>query len=349
MGMIIKGLLAMFWLIFVPIAAGATFFRKKKEFTLAQSFLTGYLFLLALAQILTLPMLYLKLPLHILTYSYGGCILLMALYGCVCLKQRLPDNIGNIRTSAVKFVRGHSLCFWLALILIALQLGTLVLTAHFDADDSFYIATATTDVYTDTIFSVNPFTGREYKSFPSRYVLSPFPVFLAVISSLSGGLHPAIMAHTIFPLVFVSMAYLVQYQYACKFWKNDKASRGVYLFFAVLLCTFSAYSVYNSGNFQMVRIWQGKGLLAGVMLPLLLYVCICVLWEKDGEHGWLSLVMGIVSCSFLSSMGILLAPVMVGVTAIISSIHDKTLSRGWKALLCCTPSVILGIVYLVIR
>ena len=44
------------------------------------------------------------------------------------------------------------------------------------------------DVQTDTIFEVIPYTGLKYYGLPSRYVLSPFPVFLAVVSQLSMGL-----------------------------------------------------------------------------------------------------------------------------------------------------------------
>ena len=44
------------------------------------------------------------------------------------------------------------------------------------------------DVQTDTIFEVIPYTGLKYYGLASRYVLSPFPVFLAVVSQLSAGL-----------------------------------------------------------------------------------------------------------------------------------------------------------------
>lgn len=97
--------------------------------------------------------------------------------------------------------------------------------AHADADDCFYVGAATTDVYTDTIFEVNPYTGREYVALPRRYVLSPFPVFLAVVSQLSGGLHPSIMAHVFFPLIFLPIAYMVQYCLAGKWFRNDKKPR----------------------------------------------------------------------------------------------------------------------------
>lgn len=86
-----------------------------------------------------------------------------------------------------------------------------VLLAHMDADDAFYVAQATSGVQTDTIFEIIPYTGQKYYGIASRYILSPFPVFLAVVSQLSAGLHPAIMAHMIFPAVFLPVVYSVQY------------------------------------------------------------------------------------------------------------------------------------------
>ena len=51
----VKGVLAGFWLIFVPVAAGIPFVKKKKDYTLGESFLAGLLLMLAVAQLLILP------------------------------------------------------------------------------------------------------------------------------------------------------------------------------------------------------------------------------------------------------------------------------------------------------
>ena len=99
-------------------------------------------------------------------------------------------------------------------ILILFQLVVVVLYAHMDEDDAFYVGTATTAVETDSLYAYNPYTGAAYNVLPSRYILSPFPAFLAVTSRLCGGLHPAIVAHTVFPAVFVFLAYVVLFQYS---------------------------------------------------------------------------------------------------------------------------------------
>ena len=181
-----------------------------------------------------------------------------------------------------------SIYFWMAVLVIVLQVLMCAAMAHMDADDCFYVAAATTDVHTDSIFAVDPYTGCEYRVLPRRYVLSPFPVFLAVASRLSGGMHPAVMAHMVFPVIFLPMAYMVQYCLAEKMFSGERKAKDIYLLLTACICSFSGYSVYNTGNFQMVRIWQGKAVLASVLLPYLLYLCISIFLEKKEKiHGQL--------------------------------------------------------------
>ena len=67
------------------------------------------------------------------------------------------------------------------------------------------------------------------------------------------------------------------------------------MIFCAVLIWFSAYSVYNSENFQMIRIWQGKACLASVFLPLLLYLGIGIILEKEQEYSWLLLLLADIS------------------------------------------------------
>ena len=256
MNMVIKCLLAALWLLAVPWAAGGVVLCKSKKSSMGMNLLAGYLMMFSFAEILALAAIWAKLPLHVLKYSLAAVMASAAVLGIVLALVKRNGFTGNgEKTGKMSFY------FVVAAILILLQLVAASFLAHMDADDAFYVATATTSVHTDTVFSINPYTGYSYTRLPSRYVLSPFPIFLAVISSLVG-LHPAIVAHVIFPVVFIFMAYLVLYQYAKRWFPEDEHARGIFMIFCAVLIWFSAYSVYNSENFQMIRIWQGKACLA---------------------------------------------------------------------------------------
>ena len=81
MQMMVKGVLAGFWLIFVPVAAGIPFVKKKKDYTLGESFLAGLLLMLAVAQLLILPGIFRKLSLHLVTLLFAIVMGLCAAYG----------------------------------------------------------------------------------------------------------------------------------------------------------------------------------------------------------------------------------------------------------------------------
>lgn len=342
MNLAIKGLLAVFWLVAIPTAAGIPFLSKKSNRTLSECFLTGYLFLFAAAEILTLPMIFLKTPLHILVWCYGAIAGITAVIGIFCLRgQKLPT-----KSQITARLRSASPFFWCALILIAVQIFIVIRYAHFDADDSFYVATATTAVAKDSIFVINPYTGLKYRNLPSRYVLSPFPIFLAVVSELCAGLHPAIMAHTIFPPVFQLMSYLIVYLIGREWFKDSPHGRGIFLYVTAALNSFFAYSTYNSGSFQMIRIWQGKALLAAALIPLLFYLSMTISMEEKPQYPWYLLLFANIACCLLSSMGIILAPLLQGAFALLSMIRYRSPRRFLYGILCCIPSIILGIIYL---
>ena len=338
MGMLIKGMLALVWLVLIPAAAGVPFAGKKNPKNAGETFLIGYLVLFTVMEVLTLPMTFLRLPLHMLTVAYGTVAAALAVWGIFCLKKR-KFPAGN---------RGErlSVYFWVAILVILFQVAMYVFLAEMDADDCFYVAAATTDVHTDTIFEVNPYTGRLYKAFPERYVLSPFPVFLAVVSQLSAGLHPAIMAHTIFPVVLLPMAYVVQACLAKKWFAADKKAQGIYLLLITVACSFSAYSTRNAGSFQMIRIWQGKAVLAAVLLPLLLYLCITILLERREGYPWYYLLLANTACCLVSSMGIMLSPLMIGGFCVVSLIWKREWKIAAAGLCCCLPSVFLGVIHI---
>ncbi len=345
MSFLMKGLLSLFWLLAVPAASGSLFCRKKDSFLFSDCLLAGCLFLFSAAELMSLCAFLLKSSLHSLVICYGIVTGAAALFGAVRTWKNRPWQPAGAEERGLRRI---SLYFLAALLVIAVQIAVVVLYAHFDADDAFYVSTGTTAVETDTVFRVNGYTGVPYHMLPRRYILSPFPIFLAVISQLSGGLHPAIMAHTVFPAVFLILVYTVLYRLAHRWFPDDRNARGIFLLLAAVLSWFSAYSVYNTGTFQMVRLWQGKAVLAAFLLPLIFYLSLSTVLEEEPKYSWLLLLMANISCCLLTSMGILLAPLMMGIFLLLGLLRFRSLKRTLAGFACCLPSVILGIVYILI-
>lgn len=315
MGFIFKGILAVIWLLVVPCLAGGFYFRREKR-TCGEYLLTGYTLLFAITELLSLTMIFTKQPLHLLTVTYGAVAGVLAFLGVWSLYKKRQKETGEgagtycgRRTEAT----GISPELVVAGILILIQLVVVVLYAHMDEDDAFYIGTATTAVETDSLYAYNPYTGAAYNVLPSRYILSPFPAFLAVTSRLCGGLHPAIVAHTVFPAVFVFLAYVVLFQYSRIFFREKAGEQGIFMILCAVILWFCGYSVYNSEIFTMGRIWQGKAVLAGVFLPFLFLLCMEIFMQEKPEYPWSLAFLSNGACCLFSSMGIMLAPLLMGV------------------------------------
>ena len=308
MGFIFKGILAVIWLLVVPCLAGGFYFRREKR-TCGEYLLAGYTLLFAITELLSLTMIFTKQPLHLLTVTYGAVAGVLAFLGVWSLYKKRQKETGEgagtycgRRTEAT----GISPELVVAGILILFQLVVVVLYAHMDEDDAFYVGTATTRVETDSLYAYNLLHLSRLQCIAAVTFFLRFYIFLPT-SRLCGGLHPAIVAHTVFPAVFVFLAYVVLFQYSRIFFKGKAGEQGIFMILCAVILWFCGYSVYNSEIFTMGRIWQGKAVLAGVFLPFLFLPCMEILCRKTGismEPGFLA--NG--ACCLFSSMGIMLAP-----------------------------------------
>lgn len=75
------------------------------------------------------------------------------------------------------------------------------------------------------------------------------------------------MAHTVEPVFFLLISYLVYWKIGRKLFDKDDRKVGLFLLFLVLIQMFSYLFSLHAGNILSIRIWQGKALLASFVLP----------------------------------------------------------------------------------
>ena len=147
---------------------------------------------------------------------------------------------------------------------------------HEDADDSFYIAQTSSILSSGYINAFEPSTGISEIPFQAQYAMVGYETWIAILCKLFH-VNAAIFFHTLLPMILLPLHYFIVYKIGEKSVPNSK---GLWLLLYVLLNGFSGYSVYSSGAFALLRIWQGKAILANIILPLLLLVFIDVFVEK---------------------------------------------------------------------
>ena len=340
---VIQVVLFSFWMVLVPVFAGNCFYRRKSALHPAEAWAAGYVFMFSAGEVLSLLAVYFKLPLHILVILCAAVFFLTALNGVRFFAERRA-----VKREKVPFCVQDNLFLIIAVIMIiAIAVYAAVFSCP-DTDDAFFVGMAVTEQHTDTVFQINPIIGMPYKNLPSRYILSQFPTLLAVFAELSGGVHPAVIAHIGYPLVFIPFAFAVRYLLARYFFEDRPDLQGIFLAICAAAIWFSGYSVYNSELFLFTRVWHGKGLLAGAWLPLLIYYGIMSMAEMEKRMNPMLPAMAVLGGCSLSQMGIVLAPVVMGLFVLYGVIKNRKLILLVQGLISVLPALILGTVYLLI-
>ena len=333
-------------LVVIPLLIGMLYtkFISQKQNSLFFNFLAGYIIMWAIFEIITLPMTYLGASLTRLQQVYIVVLLLLVLLSLVLNFKR----IGKIGAETFLYLRKMSVSMCGAVVLTGFQIFMYVRYMHIDDDDAFYVGTAVTAVHTDTIFQINPYTGIAYNSFPARYVLSPFPIFNAVMSKTIH-VEPTIFMHSILPVFMIILTFAVFKLLGEILFKEDKVKVGYFLIFLNVIHMFTGFSSYTLGMMMNLRIWQGKAILAAILLPMIFALVMKIYLVEKKKVDWILMFCLMGACCMVSSMGVMLGAILVGILGLYFSISQKSIRPVLILIGCCLINIICAVAYIVIR
>lgn len=339
--MIIKLLL---WILIIPSLIGMiyTYFLKEDKNNILLAFIAGYVIEFALFEIITIPITFLKIKFTTLLLIWNVLLILLSIVSVILNIRRYKEFfISNIK----KIKELHILTI-LVIMLIGLQLFVVFRYMHVDDDDAFYVGLATTTIYTNQIGMHNPSRGNEW-GWQSRYVLSPFSIYIAALSEETG-LAPTAMAHTICPVLFIMMMYMIYTLIAQKIFKGDNKAICLFLILLNIIYIFGNYSLRTNFTFALFRIWQGKAFLANVILPIIWYSLIVSSEEKMNIKQIIMMLFVMTAACMPTSMGIVQGSLSVAIFALVLAIKEKNIHYLWKYAITCAPPVICGIISLML-
>lgn len=356
---IVKGILALVIFLIIPTLLGflITRFLKEYESNVFLAIVLGYLSEFAICQILAIPMIYAKATLTTMLIVYLIITSFLSLVSIILniknVKEIIDENIKNIK----KFPIGLAI---ITIVFIGIQIYGFIGYAHIDDDDAFYVGTATVAVQTDTLYRYSATTGEEQSGdhLSSRYRLAPFPVFTALVSKILE-IHPAIIAHTVLPVIFIPIVYIIYGLIANELFKSDKKNVFLFLIIMSILHIWGNYSIRTNFTFLLFRIWQGKSVLANMIIPAIILFFIMAEKYEFKFVNCLILLITILAGNFTTTMGIGLTPIvlmLLSVTYEIFKINYKDIKNNnyklhfknvCKCFICCIPSIIYGIAYFV--
>lgn len=327
-------------------------YMNASQRTPAMAYACGWFVSFFLFELTAIPFILLQKSFRMLVAIYTAVFGAAIVYSVLSGRRVFIDfikNIKKIRTMPFLVIIGWLLVFGL----IGAQMVYTVQFAYWDGDDAYYIATAVlTDTF-DTMYLRDAYTGYIYP-LDIRHALSPTPIYQAWLSRLSG-IPPAAVAHTILAPVWLLFMYCIFGQIGNRLLyknkdakKNRRNYRPVFMLLIIVWFAYGNVSLYTAETFIMTRTWQGKGLMAGIVLPAL-FLCIMYLASDKVTKGvWLLFVCVIVSAVFATSISFMLVPTVVGLAAIMIALRKKDIKIAVLMMVCCLPCLVLGGCYLLI-
>lgn len=364
--MILKGILIILILAICPLMIGDIIAKwtKTGEHTIFDHIVYRYVFghitMWAVFEIVAVPLILMKKSFMTVVYIWGALIVLLLICDVVALILGIKQtNLTKFKLNwnFKRFITDKNNLFTCAIVIVAIglisfQCYNYVAYMHIDDDDARYIVNACEAYDNNSMLLINPATG-EYEGTwigeLAKDVTSPWSIYVAVISKIVH-IYPTIVAHTILPSFLLLMAYGAYWLIAKRLFKSkDTQSACLFVMFAALINMFYNASVYTDATFLLTRIWQGKAVVAGVIIPIIFYELFSLYqnWKNFRKF----FVLGIVAlaASMLSGIGIISVPIII----VIYGGWYVIVKKEWKYFIgiiaTCIPNVIIALIYSMIK
>ena len=341
--MIIYNIIMVIVMILIPFIVGALL----TEDAPICAYIDGQLILWALFQVIAVPAIQLRLSFNALFGIYVPCVAVCVILGLIKLSKSPKSDRPKLR-SIIEHRQPIDMVMLLAVCLIAVQVGMYICGQHLDEDDARWMAEANDALSKGKMYLYNPATGDyigTYRGEMVKDVYSPWAMYIAVISRVTM-IRPVVMAHTIYAPVLLILSYMVYQRLSGQLFKGA-IERHIFVLSVAVINLFFAGNPYTQSVFTLTRIWQGKAVVAAVIIPLI-YSIYLAIENEDTTRNWIRLALcGCAACLF-SGMGISIALIMIGVLGLYSVVRGRWRRIGYYAI-SIAPAIAYGLAYYVMK
>lgn len=379
---ILQILVLILWLLVLPFCMGLLFlpFIKRRRgagavlsvmpgFALEQSeappsvmeafaaaLVFGYILEFALVELIGIPV--------VIYVVYNGfstfmkvlvpVLILLAILGvCVafrCKKKEKQQDFyavgGGFGSSFGEISLEGKLLWILFLALVLFQMYMSFTRASFDGDDAYYGVQALIAQQVDTLYRVNPYTGRS-APLDVRHALALFPVWEALAGSISG-IHVTIICHSVIPLVFIPLTYLIYYQIGKTLFARKRELLPMFMLLLGLWQTFGNVSLYTTETFFLTRTWQGKSFAGNFVIPAVIWIFLRLYEDEKKAVWWILLGALNLAGGASSSLAVMLSCLMTVGFGFLFAVSKRRISILIKSGLACVWGGVYVLVYLLL-
>lgn len=357
------------WLVVIPFGMGLLLacVIPGKDRTPGAVFIMGYLLLLALFELVGIPVVLLVTynSFTLLSRIFLALSIIVALAGLVLMIKKTRGEEGYF--AAGQSAPGRSsledgLYWFLFLALVAFQLYMAFTRASFDGDDAYYGAQGAIAAQMDSLYRINPYTGRS-APLDVRHALALFPIWEAFIGKMSG-IHPVIVMHRVMPLLLIPLTYLLYFQIGKELFGRKRSMLCVFMILTALIQVFGNVSVYTNETFFLTRTWQGKSVAGNFILPAVFWIFLNLFddnWDEWPGHVWmerterenrgyyLALAALNLAAGAASSLAVLLSCLLTAGLGLLFAVRYRKFAVLVRSCLSCIPGAAYVLTYLIIR
>jgi Family of unknown function (DUF6077) len=240
---------------------------NEKQSGLLKTILYGSVIMFVLFDMLVIVMTIMGQSLTLLTQIWAVLIGIASVLSAIIAKGFLFEQIKKLPMKLKSFTYLDGVL----IILIGIQIVVCVKYVFLHSNDAYYVGMATTTLNTDRLLSYSPYTGVEINWIDYKtHLIASLPVFWAMLAKLFG-VSGALMCHSIIPIIFIPIGYILYREIGLLLFKQDKRVANL---FVIILC-FSNFFIgknYDSSyELLSTSIWQGGTFLYNIALPGVFY------------------------------------------------------------------------------
>lgn len=322
---------------------------------LIQTWLYGLITMFAVMQLIAIPMIAQRTAFSLLVNVWSALVAILAVAGTAAYivafvkNKRCTDKELEFREGTAPVDRKR--IAWIAalgvifVLMTAFQARVASKYQHTDDDDARFVALELIAVENDEMLTLNPIdgypmywnTGEVKKDYTS-----PWTMYVAACSRISG-IHPAALSHRMLPMFMIPICYLAYLLLGLHMFGDDWEKTFIFMIIVSVVNMFGYTSTHTVSSLLLLRIWQGKAVFAGLMIPVILDL-LYRLYDNPGSAA--EKILLFVSCmasSLMSGGGIVISAMAVAFYGLIVLVRHKSIKNTVLIWLTCTPCVVYSL------
>lgn len=355
--MVIQGIVVCCLLIVLPIILGMGIVdlcelgNWKMITKLIFCYIMGNIVQWALFQLITVPLVLMRTQFDVVIIIWSFAIAVCTIIVIWRIVKNKKNHENDRRKTSPKCKDIQLVVAVLVMtILIGMQCYIYIMYMHIDDDDSRYIVNALEAYENNIMFLKNPATGEYMGTWVgelAKDVISPWTMYIALIAKMCR-IHPAVLAHTVLPSFLLLMSYGSIWLIGDAVFDGNKVLNSVIVSITAIINMYFTSSVRTQSYMTLTRIWQGKAVVASVIIPFILALLIHI-YKDDIKYIYGLLTITCIGGCLLSGVGIFFSGIMIGVYGTYYNAIKRQYKNLLKVMVVCAPSVVYCLAYMIVK